>query len=109
MPEFALVFHSTRSLSPEDLARRNDAARDWAIARKREGILHSPYPLQDEGFTVSQGGVNPITASGAVAAVLIVEAADLSSAVELVKGHPGLAFGTQIDVRPVKPVVAPQK
>ena len=34
------------------------------------------------------------------------KAADLESAVALAKGHPGLAFGTEIEVRPVKAVAS---
>lgn len=43
-----------------------------------------------------------------VASVLIIEAEDLNAAVALAKGHPGLAFGTEIEVRPVKVVPPPR-
>jgi hypothetical protein len=107
MKEFALLFRSTHALAPDDLTRRNAAARDWALALRRDGTLHGASPLEDDGFTVTQGGVAPVTHDGAVASVLVVQAKDLESAVTLAKGHPGLAFGTAIEVRPVKSVAAP--
>jgi hypothetical protein len=43
----------------------------------------------------------PITAG------LIIRARNLEAAVTLARTHPGLGFGTQIDIRPVKPLAAP--
>jgi hypothetical protein len=106
MQEFALLFRPTRIVAPDELLRRNAAAREWALARKRDGVLHGANPLEDDGFTVTQQLVTPVAHDRAVASVLIVEAADLESAVALAKGHPGLAFGTEIEVRPVKAVAS---
>ena len=39
-----------------------------------------------------------------LAAVLIVTARDLEAATALARSHPGLAYGTRIEVRPVKRV-----
>jgi YCII-related domain-containing protein len=107
MPEFAFIFRPTRPIAPSDLPRRNAAARDWALALQRDGKLHGANPLGDDGFKVSDTGVAPTSREGAVASVLIIEAESLESAVALAKGHPGLAFGTEIEVRPVKAVAPP--
>ncbi len=105
MQTFAFLFRSDATLDPDALARRNAAARAWALARQRDGSLRHASPLEDGGFAVARGFAAPI-AHAEVAAVLVIEANDLTSAVELAKQHPGLAFGTRIDVRPVK-IVAP--
>jgi hypothetical protein len=102
MPEFALIFRPTRPVAPNELPQRNAAAREWALALQREGRLHAASPLGDDGFRVTLAGVEPTSRDGAVASVLVIEAQDLEAAVALVKGHPGLAFGTEIEVRPVK-------
>lgn len=107
MPEFALLFRPTRALTSEELPRRNAAAREWALAQQRDGTLRSASPLEGEGFTVHHGGVTPLARDGVIASVLVIQAVDLASAVELAKRHPGLAFGTDIEVRPVKQVAAP--
>jgi hypothetical protein len=102
MPEFALLFRATRAVTPEELPRRNAAARDWALARRKEGKLSFASPLEDAGFTVTRQATSPIAPERPVASVLVIQAPDLDGAVALAKGHPGLAFGTEIEVRPVK-------
>jgi hypothetical protein len=107
--EFALLFRPTRAVAPDELPRRNAAARDWAIARQREGTLKVASPLEDAVVRVTPDGAAPLGDGPAVAAVLVVQAADLDAAVALAKGHPGLTFGTEIEVRPVKPVRPPAR
>jgi hypothetical protein len=106
MPEFALIFRPTRPVPPDALPRRNNAAREWALALRREGQVSAAAPLEDEGFAVTEKGVAPVSHEHAVGAVLVIQAKDLESAVALAKGHPGLAYGTEIEVRPVKVVAA---
>jgi hypothetical protein len=109
MPEFALIFRSGGAVAAADLPRRNAAARDWALALRRQGTLHAASPLEDSGFVVNQAGVQPLAGDRAVASVLVIAATGLDSAVALAKGHPGLAFGTEIEVRPVKSVTLPPR
>ncbi len=104
MHEFAFIFRPTRALDPEALPRRNNAARDWAIARRREGTLLAASPLEAEGMKVKQDGVTRLADSHAVASVLVIQTKDLSAAVALAQSHPGLAYGTEIEVRPVKAI-----
>jgi hypothetical protein len=105
MPEFTLIFRPTRPVPPDQLPRRNTAARDWALALRREGKLSFASPLEDEGFTITEKGVTSLNPDRPVGAILVIQAPDLQSAVALAKGHPGLPYGTEIEVRPVK--VAP--
>jgi len=98
----------TRPVPPDDLPRRNNAAREWALALRRDGKVTAAAPLEDAGFAVTEKSVTPVSPERAVGAVLVIQAKDLDSAVALVKGHPGLAYGTEIEVRPLK-VVPPPK
>jgi hypothetical protein len=109
MPTFALIFRTGPAVDPADLPRRNAAARDWALALQRDGVLQGASPLEDGGFVVAQRGVEPVSGDGAIASVLVVQADNVERAVALAKGHPGLAFGTEIEVRPVKAVAAPAR
>src|SRR5262249_44031704 len=104
MKEFALLFRPTRPVGPDELPRRNAAARDWALALRHDGTLRNASPLEDDGFTVTQQGVTPLAHDRAVASVLVIQAADLDSALLLANAPPGLAFGTEIEVRPLKAV-----
>jgi hypothetical protein len=109
MKEFAFIFRPTRAVPPEELPRRNAAARDWVLDLRETGALHQASPLEDEGFTITQRAVVPTPREHAVASVLVIEANDLDSAVALAKGHPGLAYGTEIEIRPVKVVAPPPR
>ncbi len=102
MHEFALIFRPTRAVEPEALARRNAAAREWALAQQRAGTLRTASPLDTGGVLVADGRVEPAPRDPAVAAVLVIAAESLDAAVALAKQHPGLPFGTEIEVRPVK-------
>jgi hypothetical protein len=89
---------------PDELSRRNAAARDWALARRRDGTLVAASPLESEGVRVARDGPTRPVDANAVASVLVIRAVNFEAAVALAKGHPGLTFGTEIEVRPVKPV-----
>src|SRR5262245_36241421 len=105
MAEFALLFRSTRALDADILLRRNDAARQWALGLRTSGILRTASPLEDEGATVTQQDVASVNSDRMVLSVLTVQADDLDAVISLVEGHPGLAFGTEIEIRPIKAVV----
>ena len=103
--EFALLFRSSTPLDSDVLRHRNQAARDWALALRRDGTLHYATPLEDVGVVVSANGESAVNQDNPpVLSVLVIRAASLDAAVALAKTHPGLAFGTQIELRPVKPV-----
>lgn len=106
MYEYALIFRRTAPLDPADLPARNAAARDWALALKQQGVLRSAAPLEDDGRVVSLRGAETVSNTGLIASVLVIEAESLDAAVRLAEGHPGLAFGVEIEIRPVK-VVGP--
>ncbi len=109
MHEFAFIFRVTRPVDPAALPQRNTAARDWALARRSEGVLRNASPLEDGGALVTQAAVKPLAADHPVGAVLVVAAANLDAAVALAKTHPGLAYGTEIEVRPLKVVTLPAR
>lgn len=108
MNEFALVFRPTRTVTAEELPKRNNAAREWALALRRDGVLSFAAPLEDDAVTVTANGAEPSGTAPPIGAVLIIKARDLQSVVTLVKGHPGLAFGTAVEIRQLK-VASPAK
>ncbi len=107
MHEFAFLFRTDHVPPAADLARRNAAARDWALARRADGSLRAASPLEDTGAVVGARGVTPPSTDHPIASVLVIAAENLDAAIALAKGHPGLAFGTTIEVRPVKAVAPP--
>jgi hypothetical protein len=49
----------------------------------------------------------PSTAASTLAGCTLVDALDIEDALELARQFPGRAFGTEVEVRPVKTFVAP--
>lgn len=109
MPEFAFLFRSRADLSPAQVARRGAIVRDWALALRASGAFRHTSVLEDSGLVLSPDrSVKDLTPQGAIGAVLVVEATDLAAATALARTHPGLDYGTEIEIRPVKPLpVAP--
>lgn len=105
-PTFALVFRAApRTLSPDELQKRKAAAIAWALPLRDSGVLVQTVLLADGGAGVaSDGAVAPLAPTGAIAAFTVVRAVDLAAAVALARSHPGLSFGTTIEVRPVQPL-----
>ena len=107
MAHFALIFRSTRSLTPDELPLRNAAARAWALALQACGALAHAHPLEETSTVVTAAG--NVAHRADVASVLVIEAEHFDAAVALAAGHPGLQFGTEIEVRPVKSVAPAQQ
>jgi hypothetical protein len=105
MHEYALLFRSRRAVTPEQAARRAAAVRAWAIALRDSGKFRSSTLLDDDGLTIGlDHGVTPLPADGAVAGMTVVAVPDRAAAIELAKSFPGLDFGTEVELRAVKPL-----
>ncbi|MBS2014186.1 MAG: hypothetical protein JST00_14955 [Deltaproteobacteria bacterium] len=102
MKEFALLFRPTRSVSAAEASARNAGAREWALAGVRDGRLRDAIPLEDEGLVVTREGTEPSPRTPTIAAVLLLRAESMAQAVEMVREHPGLAYGSEIEIREVK-------
>ena len=107
MAEFALIFRSTRSLTAEELPVRNAAAREWALALRERGVLKHAFPLEQSAVAVESLKVTQVRSD--VASVLVVEERDVESVVQLAIGHPGMKFGTEIEILEVKSVAPAQQ
>jgi hypothetical protein len=108
MPEFAFLFRAGRALPAEEVKARNVAARAWAIENTNSGVITQAAPLEDHGMLVTAKTARPMPAVAPVLSVLIINAGSFEEALEIAKGHPGQAFGTEIEVRPLKSVQIPE-
>jgi len=102
MPLFAFIYHPTRALTPEELARRSQVVRHWTLEQLRAGRFHSVAVFDDAVQLVGELQ-RPGPPSAGVA---LVEAADWTEARALATVFPGRAFGTAVEVRQVKTHVA---
>jgi hypothetical protein len=109
MSEYVLIFRTgTRTLSADEQARRATAARAWALPLRDRGTLVQTTLMAEDGVTIgTDRSTAPLVAAGSVAAISLVQASDLASAVELARSHPGLEYGSTVEVRPTKPLPGP--
>lgn len=73
------------------------------------GTIRKSILLEEDGAAIAlDRSITPLNRDGAVVAVTLIQAADLDAAIEIAKSFPGIAFGTTVEVRAVKPLPAPR-
>lgn len=107
MPLFAFVFRATRALSPAELAERARVVPQWMLAQREAGRVVAVSVFGDEAHRLAPEGELLHDAAPALAGCTLVNARDLDDAIALARQFPGRAFGTEVEVRPVKTFVPP--
>jgi hypothetical protein len=96
MPKFLVTYHGMGEPAPEQAQQAMAAFMAWASSVG--GALVDPGAPLGPAKTVSSGSVMDGPAEGPVGGYSIVEAADLDSAVGLVKNHPFVGRGGSLQV-----------
>jgi hypothetical protein len=108
--EYMLLFRGPqwdKSLSPQELQQVMDKVMAWAERLQGQGKARSGQPLGAQGRIVSgkKGGLvadGPFAESKeAIGGYLLLQADDLSEAIEIARSNPTLEYGVTIEVRPV--------
>jgi hypothetical protein len=104
MKQFVIIFRQgPRQLTEAELRRRTEETRAWAQHQNAAGHKLDPHILAPEGHRIGPDGASaPVAATdaGAITALLFLEARDLAQAVEVVRAHPAVRYGSSIEVRP---------
>jgi hypothetical protein len=103
MQHYALIFHSTRPLTPEELQRRGPEIQAWVKTVNGKGITLDPRAFgetvatlwQQEGTTVSRNG----SSDPALVNIVFFDARNKDEALEIARIHPGLHYGVTVEVR----------
>ena len=96
MPKFLVTYHGMGEPAPEQAQQAMAAFMAWASSVG--GALVDPGAPLGPAKTVSSGSVSDGPADGPMGGYSVVEAADLDSAVELVKDHPFVGRGGSLQV-----------
>ena len=107
MSEFVFLFKNGEPMSPETMQAQMGRWVDWMKELGEKGVLKNPgHPLERSGKLVS--GRNKIVTDGLfaeakdiVGGYMLVEARDVSHAVELSMGCPIFLQGGAVEVRPI--------
>jgi hypothetical protein len=101
MPKFLITYHGGGAPAPEQAQAAMAAFMAWA-ASAGEALVDPGAPL-GPAKTVTAASVSDGPADGPANGYSIVQAADLDSAVELVKAHPFVGRGGSLQVSTATP------
>lgn len=96
MPKFLITYHGAGAPAPEQAQEAMAAFMAWASSAG-QALIDPGAPL-GPAKTVSTGAVSDGPAQGPANGYSILDAPDLDSAVELVKGHPFISRGGSLQV-----------
>jgi len=100
MKQFVLIFRqgSGGQVSAEEQAKRTAEIRAWAGGWIEQGYSFDPRQLEQESYRIAPDGESDGD-ERSVVNLLFLTAKDFDDAVRVAKTHPGVRFGTHIEVR----------
>ncbi len=101
MAKFLVTYHGAGAPSPAEAEQASAAFIAWA--RSIGSALVDPGAQLGPRKTVSSGSIIDGTADGSAVGYSILEASDLGSAVDLVRGHPFVSRGGHLEVSQAVP------
>jgi hypothetical protein len=101
MKQFVLIFRQGNGgqISPEERAKRSAEILTWARKWIGEGYSFDPRQLGQESYRIAPDGEGDDGSERNVVNLLFLTAKDFDDAVRVAKTHPGVHFGTHIEVR----------
>lgn len=103
----------THGMSPSELQRVMTDFYAWVDGLHARGILRGAQPLMEEGKLVTgrQGATVTdgvfVESKEAIAGYFLLSVASTEEAVQLARACPALAYGAQIEVRPIADLCRP--
>ena len=99
--QFVLIFRQGNAgqVSAEEQAKRTAEIREWARGWIEQGYSFDPRQLGQESYRIAPDGEGDGGGERSVVNLLFLTAKDFDDAVRVAKTHPGVRFGTHIEVR----------
>ena len=103
MKHHALIFYPSRTLTPEELTQRQVEILEWANDVTSMGIDLDPRALASPLARLAPSGGEAVSgdegAGPAFTNIVFFNSASEEQAMRVAKTHPGLRYGTRIEVR----------
>jgi hypothetical protein len=103
MKHYALIFHSTRTLTPEELKQRPVEIAAWVKRVTDMGIALDPRALGETAATFSAEGNEVVSreesSDPTLSTIVFFDSPSRDQAVNIARIHPGLHYGVSIEVR----------
>ena len=103
MKHYVLIFHSTRTLTPEEIKQRGVDIAAWVKQVTDMGITLDPRSLGETLANFSAEGNKIVSREGpsdpAFRNLVFFDTASSEQAVTIARTHPGLHYGATVEVR----------
>jgi hypothetical protein len=103
MKHYALIFHSPRTLTPEELKQRPVEIAAWVKRVTDMGITLDPRSLGETTATFSTEGKEVVSREGSsdptLSTIVFFDSPSRDQAVNIARIHPGLHYGVTVEVR----------
>ncbi len=105
--------HWNHGMSPGELQHVMTEFYAWVEGIRQSGVLRGSQPLMEEGKLVSGAGGRAVIdgafaeSKEAIAGYFLLEADSMAAAVQIAQACPILAYGAQIEVRPITDLCRP--
>jgi hypothetical protein len=103
MTHYALIFHSTRGLTAEELAKRKIEIAAWVKTVTEMGVYLDPRAFGEKvAYYTSEGGKGVLhegSSDPSLINVVYFDAPSREEAIHIAEIHPGLHYGVSVDLR----------
>jgi|SRR5215471_504484 len=100
---YALIFRSTRTLTPEELKQRAVEIAAWVKQVEDKGITLDPRNFGETRANFSAAGGEVISGNGpsdpTLSTIVFFDSPSPDLAVGIARIHPGLRYGVTVDLR----------
>jgi hypothetical protein len=103
MKQYALIFHATRALTPDEQKQRPIDISAWVKKVAEMGIELDPRNFEESLANFSSSGKEIISGLGpsdpTLVTIVYFGSPDGEQAVEIARIHPALSYGVKVEVR----------
>jgi hypothetical protein len=103
MKHYALLFHTSRSVTPEEQKQRTVEIAAWVKQVTEMGITLDPRSLGETAANFAAKGTEIISANGSIdpslSNIVFFDSPSRDQAVDIARIHPGLHYGVTVEVR----------
>jgi hypothetical protein len=103
MKHYCLIFHTSRTLTPEELKQRRADITAWVKQVEEMGVTLDPRAFGETAAMFSREGGSVVSRQAssdpALTNLVFFDCEDPEKAVKIGRAHPGLHYGAAVEVR----------
>lgn len=99
MQHYALLFRTTRALTPEEQKQRPGDIAAWIKQVAEMGITLAPHTLEETVLAIPANGSDQSAASDAALSNIVLFDATPEQAIQIARAHPAPHYGVHLELR----------